>query len=178
MHFAAVSEFVALQLREEYDVPEDHIHVVFNGVDIPDFDVKIKQSHRSTIREQCGIASDETVAVFAANHFREKGLRLVVDALAQLGRRGKPVHLIVVGPDSPQRYQKGETQSLLHFVGAQPVCWPYYHAADLCILPAIYDACSRVILEALAQCNLLWISLELQPLLAQGLRHGLWHNIC
>ena len=31
---------------------------------------------------------------------------------------------------------------------------------------------------ASAQCNLLWISLELQPLLAQGLRHGLWHNIC
>ena len=150
MHFAAISKFVAHQLREEYNVPTDHIHVVFNGVEVPEFDVKVKQMHRTSIRERYGIAPEETVAVFAANHFREKGLGLLVDALARLVRRGRPLHVIVVGPDSPARYRKGKTQSFLHFVGDQPACWPYFHAADLCILPTIYDACSRVILEALA----------------------------
>ncbi len=152
--FVALSRSVAEDFRRLHGVPEDRIRLIYNGVDTTRFAPKRRNRFRDRIRRWLGIADNQLLLLVVTHNFRLKGVPTLLRAMAQLRRRGVPVHLAVVGGKRPGSCV-GEARRLgversVTFVGAVNDTVPYYAAADVYVHPTFYDACSLVVLEALA----------------------------
>jgi len=145
----AVSGGVKKEILENYNVSEDKIVVISNGVDSDKF--KPDKLKRKKIRERHGIADDEIVLMFSGHEFRRKGLEYIIKALPQVK---EDVKLLVVGKDNPEPYKKlaskfGVSNKII-FAGFVPDISEYYVASDLFVFPTAYEAFSLATLEAVA----------------------------
>lgn len=154
---AAVSEYGARQIREDYHLPDKFVHVVFNAVHLTDTDQATRERNRNEIRKMYHITDDSIVALFVAHNFRLKGLPRLLEAWKLLHDRqpDHPFRLLVVGRDNPVPYRTlAENLGILptvSFVGPTERTLAFYHAADVCVHPTYYDPCSRVVMEAMAE---------------------------
>jgi UDP-glucose:(heptosyl)LPS alpha-1,3-glucosyltransferase len=147
-----VSEAVKRELLATYDVPEDKVTVIYNGVDHARFNPGLRERFRETIRKRWQIPLDVPVVLFVGNSFRRKGLDrlLKVWSFPQM----KEIYLVVVGDDARRgRYKafaERQARGRVVFVGRRDDVECYYGAADLLALPAVKEAFGNVVLEALA----------------------------
>jgi len=149
--FVALSEMVRRDMQTFYDVPDEKIEVVYNGVDTERFHPHNAETHRESLRERYGIGDGEVVFLVVAHNFRLKGVpELVACVTKDLPR----CRLVVVGRNRMQKGLKASAESRapgrVVFTGAVPDTVPYYAAADVYVHPTYYDPCSLVVLEALA----------------------------
>jgi UDP-glucose:(heptosyl)LPS alpha-1,3-glucosyltransferase len=149
----AISEMVKMDMIRWYQIPEERITVVYNGVDIEHFHPRNRQ-YREEIRRRHGIG-DELVILFVSNNFRMKGLGFLIKALAKI-RKGNPLpfKLLVLGRDRQGPYlrlarENGIFEEVV-FAGSTNEPEKYYGASDFLVHPTFYDACSLTVLEALA----------------------------
>jgi UDP-glucose:(heptosyl)LPS alpha-1,3-glucosyltransferase len=128
------------EIVRHYQFPADQIYVVHNGVDCVRFDY-VKRARRG----------NEFVLLFVGTGFERKGLEFCVRALAEL-----PPHVVlhVVGKGSTRPYarlaQKLGVASRVKCLGTTKDVKSAYAAADLFVLPAIYEPFANVCLEAMA----------------------------
>lgn len=184
------SEMVADDLVRHYDYPRARIRLVPNGIDLQRFSLEACAKHRAEARRKLGIAPDAPVALFSGSGYDRKGLARAIEASA---RNGKDIHLIAIGSDRRPAAFKTLAGRLglgarFHLVGpvADPV--PYYAAADVLILPTVYDPFPSTVIEALAcglpvvttaGCGARDLAAKLDPLLVcdtfdtDGLANGL-----
>lgn len=145
----AVSEGVKREILENYDVPEDKIIVIPNGVDIDEF--KPDEERKKSVRERYGIKEDEFVLMFSGYEFKRKGLKYIIEALPKV--KGN-VKLLVVGEDNPELYKElalklGFLDNII-FAGFVPDISEYYAASDIFVFPTRYEPFGLVITEAMA----------------------------
>jgi len=145
----SVSEGVKREILENYDVPEDKIIVIPNGVDIDEF--KPDEERKKSIRERYGIKEDEVILMFSGYEFKRKGLRYIIEALPKV--KGD-VKLLVIGKDNPKPYKELaltlEFLDKIIFAGFVPDISEYYAASDVFVFPTAYEAFSLATLEAVA----------------------------
>jgi UDP-glucose:(heptosyl)LPS alpha-1,3-glucosyltransferase len=151
----ALSQYVARQLDEHYSLNSRYVEVIFNGVDPDGASPRQREEDRAEIRRALGLADDQLAVLTVAHNFRLKGLTESIDAIAELRRRhAVRAVLLVVGRDSPARYQRQAQRlgiaSNVRFVPPTERIFAFYHAADVLLHPTYYDPCSRVVLEALS----------------------------
>ena len=149
----AISRMVRRDMRDLYQVPEDRLHLVYNGVDVARFSPAACEAARAEARRAMGLADGETCYLLVAHNVRLKGLRELVEAAARLDRV-KPWRVVVIGKANPRPYEAqarrlGCADRLLFFSPVDDVV-PAYAAADVYVQPTWYDPCSLVVLEALA----------------------------
>jgi UDP-glucose:(heptosyl)LPS alpha-1,3-glucosyltransferase len=149
----AISDMVKQDMMRWYRIPEERIHVVYNGVDIERFHPRNRQ-YREEIRRRHGIGED-LVILFVSNNFRMKGLNVLIKALAKVKKGSPPpFKLLVLGrdhQDPPLRLaREKEIAEEVIFAGSTSEPEKYYGASDLLVHPTFYDACSLTVLEALA----------------------------
>ena len=156
---AALSEYVADQLKRHYGADPQRIVVIPNGVKTdPRIDPKETDRLRTQILTELRLkeADNPVLFLFAANNFRLKGLapliRAISAAAAQPSER-KPF-LVVVGHDRPHRYRHiaeslGIRDKVL-FLGPLRHAHSILSIIDVAVLPTFYDPSSRYTLEALA----------------------------
>jgi UDP-glucose:(heptosyl)LPS alpha-1,3-glucosyltransferase len=149
----AISDMVKQDMMHWYQIPEERITVVYNGVDIGHFHPRNHQ-YREEIRRRHGIG-DEWVILFVSNNFRMKGLSFLIKALAKI-RKGNhpPFKLLILGRDHQDSYlrlarEMGIFDEVI-FAGSTNEPEKYYGASDFLVHPTFYDACSLTVLEALA----------------------------
>lgn len=140
----AVSEKVAQELVN-IGVKRDRIQVVVNGVDLVEFAPGVSD------RQKLGLPQDVTLALFAGDiRTSRKNLDTVLQALVLV----PDLHLAVVGntKDSPfpQLAASLGLSDRVHFVGYRRDIADIMRAADLFVFPSRYEACTLVLLEALA----------------------------
>jgi UDP-glucose:(heptosyl)LPS alpha-1,3-glucosyltransferase len=151
---AAVSGYVADQFERHYHLKAPRVRVVFNGVDAPDADPAGAARDRHQVRQALGLDEGVLVALLVAHNFRLKGLASAIRALARVAQRtDQDTRLLVLGRDKSSDYKSlaevlGVSDRLMVH-GPAADAWPFFHAADLLVHPTYYDACSRVVLEAL-----------------------------
>ena len=138
----ANSQMVKDEIIRFYGTPPEHVHVVHNGVPIHAAD----PGAREKIRAELGLAPSEYVALFAGSGWDRKGLRHAIVAVNALKI---PATLLVAG--------RGESRGLpssdrVRFLGALPgeKLRAVLAAADVFLLPTIYDPFSNACIEALA----------------------------
>ena len=149
----AISEMVKEDMMQWYQIPEDRIKVVYNGVDTERFNPQ-NRKYRDEIRKRYGI-EDEFILLFVSNNFRMKGLGYLIKALAKMKKGNYPsFKLFVLGGDHQAPYRRlahktGVCDKVL-FIGRTDEPEKYYGASDFLVHPTFYDACSLTVLEALA----------------------------
>ena len=145
---AKVIVAVSEQIRQELlqiGVPDERIRVIMNGVDLNEF--RPGPGRRSDWRLPEGVP----LALFAGDiRTPRKNLDTVLHALVE----ATDLHLAVAGATEGSPYpalsdQLGLT-ARVHFLGYRRDVAALMRAADLFVFPSRYEACSLVLLEALA----------------------------
>lgn len=119
------SRFVADQITSRFSYPADRIDIVHNGIPVEQY----ASGNREQGRAALGLKASDYVVLLVGAGKERKGHRYAKAAVARCKSRPR---LVII--DSPQ-----------------PVAMPYiYAAADVFLLPTLYDPFANVTLEALA----------------------------
>jgi glycosyltransferase involved in cell wall biosynthesis len=140
----AISGKIAGELRA-IGVPEGQLGLIYNGVDVREFDPGDGD------RTRLGLPEDGVMFLFAGNiRTPLKGLDTLLKAFVDL----PDVHLAVAGELSgspfPARAQSLGLKDRVHFLGKISDMPALMRASDVFVLPTRYDAFGLVILEAMA----------------------------
>jgi len=156
---AALSKYVADQFRRHYNLDDNRIVVIPNGVKI---DEQIDTAAADKLREQilARLNLKETdnpvFFLFAANNFRLKGLVVLIKALhlAVARHQASKAYLVVAGHDSSRAYRhlakKLKVDTRIVFLGSVSRIQNVLSIIDVAAIPTFYDSSNRFILEALA----------------------------
>jgi UDP-glucose:(heptosyl)LPS alpha-1,3-glucosyltransferase len=137
----ANSRMVRDEIVRLYGFPSERIDLVPNGVPVETF--RPNEESRATMRETLGLKSDDVAVLFAGSGWERKGLRFAIKAIEQ---SGKAMRLLVAGRGDERRFKSRRVQ----FLGVVQDMPALYGAADIFLLPTIYDPFSNACLEALA----------------------------
>jgi UDP-glucose:(heptosyl)LPS alpha-1,3-glucosyltransferase len=149
----ANSQMVADDIATRFSFPRDRIHLVPNGIDLDRFHPAVREKFRDTTRKQLGTPPSRPVVLFVGSGFKRKGLDAAIAAVAA---NRNDAELWVIGDDRrPGSYttiahHAGLPGTRFRLIGPVPDPLPYYAAADVLILPSIYDPFPSTALEALA----------------------------
>jgi glycosyltransferase involved in cell wall biosynthesis len=151
--FFVVSEYARERLVTQ-GAPTTRIGVLYNPIDIDR--LHRPQLQRSAIRQRLGIAPEDFVVGFVGRVERDKGVRILWDAIAPLMAEFTPIRVLCVG-DGPEvgRWQQQAEEAGLgarcHFVGWTASIGDFYLAMDLLVAPSVApETFCRVIAEAQA----------------------------
>ena len=147
--FGAVSRGVAGELARHY--PSVPASSTPNGVDLDRYRPGAP-AERQRLRAEHGVAPGELVLLFVGGDWNRKGLGIVLEAAAALEA---PVRLWVVGAGDEQLFGR-RAQELgvpVDFFGRRADTERFYQAADVFVLPTLYETFSLVAHEA-AACGL------------------------
>lgn len=147
------SGMVCEDIARRFGVPQDKLHVIYNGVDPEAFHPRLRAAHRSRLRAELGIAEAAPLFLYVGSGFERKGVAQLLAAFAAMANR--EARLVVVGKDRRQPAMERRAAALgiagrVHFAGAQKDVAPWYGAADAFVLPTLYDPFPNAALEALA----------------------------
>jgi UDP-glucose:(heptosyl)LPS alpha-1,3-glucosyltransferase len=146
-----ISQMVRDDIRAHFRIPDDRLHVIYNAVDAREFNPGVR-ADRAATRARLGLADAEVAYLLVGSGYARKGVPAAIRALARLPRHAR---LVVVGRDkNPRRYAalaaRAGVADRIVFAGPQQDPRPYYGAADVFVLPTLYDPLSNAVLEALA----------------------------
>ncbi|WP_342349145.1 glycogen synthase [uncultured Nitrospira sp.] len=152
----AVSEGTKKDILKLFQVPEERIHVIHNGIDLQEF--RKVQSQEVLIRY--GIPTGQPYVLFVGRMTRQKGITYLIQALSYLDEEF-PVVLCASSPDTPAI--AAEMKEALDQISAhrKHIYWIpdildkpslielYSHAGVFCC-PSIYEPFGIINLEAMA----------------------------
>lgn len=150
----ANSERGKAEILTHYRAEPSRIRVIYNGVDLGRFRPPDQETRRKA-RALAGCGVDDRIVLFVGSGFARKGLETAIRAFARLapGQAGQTA-LVVVGRGDTRRYARIASSlglgNRVQFVGPVTDVMPWYHAADVLLLPTLYDPFANVCLEALA----------------------------
>jgi UDP-glucose:(heptosyl)LPS alpha-1,3-glucosyltransferase len=138
----ANSQMVKNEIVDFYNYRRDKIDVVHNGLPLDRFQVDAAQREKS--RLDLRLEPEDVAALFVGSGWERKGLAYAIDAIETCAN--SKLRLLVAGRGNSTHYHSGRTR----FLGEVADLHPIYAAADIFILPTIYDPFSNACLEALA----------------------------
>ena len=153
----AISSEVRDYLRNEFRVPESRIRLVHNGADETFFHPPSPEE-RLAARRQLGIAPETKVIAMVARMSREKGHDVLLDAMAKLRDRGRPVLALMAGVSisgdrswHDEVLRRAERMGLaanvraLGFTDSRTVFW----ASDVSVLPSRQEGFPMAVVESM-----------------------------
>ena len=138
-------------ILENYKCPPENISVVYNGVDLKRFHPDNKKIYRKLIRKKLGIPESSTLILFVGSGFERKGLQFLLESTAYL--KNEDWRLLLMGKGKFEKfmgYAPTSKHSQIIAKEPDPEIEKYYAAADIFILPSIYEPFGNANLEALA----------------------------
>ena len=147
-----ISEMGRAELRHHYQVADERIEVIYPGVDTEKFHPRLALEHRGPVRDALRIPADALVLAYAGSGFERKG---VGPALRAVALSGIDCHFLLLGHDKhASRYHAlARTlglESRAHFLGVKDDVRPWLAAADIFIMPSLYEPFGNANMEALA----------------------------
>jgi glycosyltransferase involved in cell wall biosynthesis len=150
----AVSAAVADSLVSDYGVDRARVRVVPNGADPPDEAAERLAARR--VREQLGAGVLRPLWVCAGRLEEQKGQDVLIDALAELRRRGLEFVAALAGEGTLRAAFEKRACGLgleanVRFLGQVEDLGPLLAAADAVVLPSRWEGLPLVLLEALVR---------------------------
>src|SRR5438874_8285679 len=144
----ANSEMVKKEILDLYHYPADKIDIVRTGISLDRF--RFDPAAREKSRADLELKPDEIPLLFAGSGWERKGLRFAIEAMELC--RDRKLRFLVAGRGDARGYKPKRffTEEPIRFLGEISDLRPIYAAADIFILPSIYDPFSNACLEALA----------------------------
>ena len=146
------SRMVKNEIVDYFNVPRAKIHVIYNAVDLQAHAKDDTLEAGQNLRHQLGLGADHTMFLFVGSGFERKGLSVLLDCMALLP---EDCLLVVVGKDKRIGKYRRKSRSLgiaqrVVFTGMQTQVRAFFAAADVFVLPTLYDAFANTVLEAMA----------------------------
>jgi glycogen(starch) synthase len=147
------SAYMREHVSDIYDLPEERIAVIPNGIDPRDL---VPVDDLDTLRSRFA-ATDERLVLLVGRLVYEKGFQLALEALPRLIERVGNVRFIVAGSGTAERELREQATRLglddhgafLGWIG-DDVLHSLYRISDLTVVPSIYEPFGLVALEAMA----------------------------
>jgi len=148
---ASLSSEISGEL-EDVGVDPERIAAVVNGVDVERFKPP-SPAERAESRRDLGIGRDEFAVLFTGRLSRQKGLDILIEAIALISI--KDAVLIIAGKGSERKALESLAAKLgvtdrVRFLGPLPDTVRLYHAADVFVLPSRDEGLSNSLLEAMS----------------------------
>jgi UDP-glucose:(heptosyl)LPS alpha-1,3-glucosyltransferase len=144
------SEIVRNEIVDLYGYPAERIDIIRNGVPLDKF--RFDPELRKKARENLNLKPNQIALLFAGSGWERKGLLFAVQAMALC--KNRKMRLLVAGRGNERPYKTARLrfwrEEPVQFLGEVADLVPVYAAADIFILPTIYDPFSNACLEALA----------------------------
>jgi glycosyltransferase involved in cell wall biosynthesis len=156
---AALSKYVADQFKRYYNLDDNRIITILNGVRVNELvDTAIADKLRAQVLASLNLKeTDESVLfLFAANNFKLKGLAVLIEAMhLAVTRHGAcKAYLVAAGRDKSRSYRrlagKLNVNTRIVFLGSIYRIQNILSITDVAVIPTFYDPSSRFTLEALA----------------------------
>ena len=146
------SRMVKDEIHTWFQVPDETLHVIYSGVDTQRFHPALRERHRAAFRAEQRIPDAATVFLYVGSGFERKGVAPLIKAFSTLP---DTAYLVVVGNDKRKTHYETLADQCgaaarIRFLGALKDVTPCYGAADVFVLPTLYDPFPNVILEAMA----------------------------
>lgn len=147
------SQMVKNEILSSYNVDENKIHVVHNGVEWNKLKNPFEDSCKKRPFDTLGLNPYRPQLLFVGHNYQRKGLVPLLQALSRL--KEIPFQLSIVGKDKNLSYfqklaSRLQLQDKVIFWGSQLNTLPFYQCADILTVPSFYDPFANVTLEGLA----------------------------
>jgi glycogen(starch) synthase len=152
----AVSHFTKRELLNYYNIPEDKIRVIHNGVDINKFK---PATDKRKMKKELGFNPEDLCVVSVGRLYARKGLFTLIESIPQVVKRFRNVKFIISGKGQSDEMQKliahserlGVSDNII-FTGYYPDTQlpKLYRAADVFAFSTFYEHHPFAMLEALA----------------------------
>jgi UDP-glucose:(heptosyl)LPS alpha-1,3-glucosyltransferase len=146
----AASQMVKNEIVDLYGYPPDRVDIVRNGIPLDKF--RFDPGLREKSREDLKLEPDHIALLFAGSGWERKGLLFAIEAMALC--KNRKMRLLVAGRGDARPYRMKRLrfwrEEPVQFLGEVRDLVSVYTAADIFILPTIYDPFSNACLEALA----------------------------
>lgn len=142
------SRMVRDEIARHYGVARERLVVIPNAVDGTRFHPSLREQYRASTRRELGLADDRPVFLCVGSGFERKGVDLLLEVWP-----GVDATLLVVGHDRRLADYRRRAEGLagkVRLVGPQQDVRPWLGAADVFVLPTLYDPLPNAALEALA----------------------------
>jgi glycosyltransferase involved in cell wall biosynthesis len=128
--------------------------VVHNGIDLADYPAG-GMSEQAAARATLGLDAEPFVALFYGRLAPEKGVDVLIDAVAGLDVGDRAVEVVLMGPYLEDTYGKellGSAPGVpIHYLPMRTDVVTPLHAADVVVVPSVTeDAFPRTVLEAMS----------------------------
>jgi glycosyltransferase involved in cell wall biosynthesis len=151
----AVSNSTKKDLLEQFDVPEEKIRVIYNGV-AESFDVIENETLLDEVKKKYKIRSKVLLSV--GNPKPHKDWLGLIEAFARLGSEAQDYQLVLVGSRDPRYPKIDQLIKKLHLEDRVVITgfvkesdMPLlYNSADVFIFPSLYEGFGLPVLEAMA----------------------------
>jgi len=150
----AVCGAVAESLVRDYGIDRSRVRVVPNGADLPDEDAEWERARE--VRERMGATPLRPLWVCAARLEEQKGHATLLEALAELRRRGLEFTVALAGegvlrPALERRAAELGLGERVRLLGQVEDLGPLLLAADAVAMPSRWEGLPLVLLEAMAR---------------------------
>jgi glycosyltransferase involved in cell wall biosynthesis len=152
-HIVSVTRYMKDFLRSEYGIDSGKITVIPNGLDFSKYEI-ISEENRNNLRERLGFGSEDIIVLFSGRIDPCKGIYFLLEAFEEACKHNQNLKLVLLGQGNIQDCQKKLKSSFgkviyTGFLNRELVA-SFYHAADIGIVPSIYDHCPYTVLEMMA----------------------------
>lgn len=147
-----VSENTTENLHRYVRIPRQKLLTIPNGIEARLFEAPVD---RLAVRASLGIPSDAELLILGARLEPQKGMSFLLRAVAQLAATRPRVHLVLAGEGSLRESLGAEARALgiearVHFVGVRLDMPALLRAAEIFVLPSLWEGLPMIVLEALA----------------------------
>ncbi|MBX3119173.1 MAG: glycosyltransferase family 4 protein [Fimbriimonadaceae bacterium] len=149
------SEFMRGEVQRSFNVPEDKIDVVFNGVDAAKFDFDWPKHERAAWRAKLALPH-EKIVMYVGRFVREKGIQVLLNSASAVLSHNPDTKFVIVGGGNREKFERfvhwyGLSDKVL-FTGfmANRSLHQLYRCADVAVFPSLYEPFGIVALEGMA----------------------------
>jgi glycogen(starch) synthase len=152
----AVSDFTRRELRKYYNIPENRIRVIHNGVDTRKFK---PAADKRKVKEELGLNPDDLAILSVGRLYARKGLFTLIECMPQVVKRFRNTKFVISGKGQSDEMRKlvahaerlGVKDNII-FTGYYPdkKLPKLYQAADVFAFSTFYEHHPFAILEALS----------------------------
>jgi UDP-glucose:(heptosyl)LPS alpha-1,3-glucosyltransferase len=151
----AIANMIKDDMELFFHTKPGEIEIIYNGVDTNRYNQTLRSRLRGNLRKQWGVNKNDTVFLFVSYDLKKKGIEPLVEAAANLKKSGGGDFKIVVVGGKPYHslekiIAKLDIKDKLVFTGRVKSTEEVYANSDVFVLPTYYDACSLVVIEAMA----------------------------
>ena len=152
----AVSDFTRRELRKYYNIPENRIRVIHNGVDTHKFQ---PATDKRKVKAELGLNPDDIAILSVGRLYARKGLFTLIEAMTPVVKKFKNTKFVISGKGQSDEMAKlnahaeqlGVKDNII-FTGYYPdkKLPKLYQAADVFAFSTFYEHHPFAVLEALA----------------------------